>query len=597
MPEFLTREANLQPGDADGELIPCVIATETPVDRGDFLEVLSCRPGDVDLTRAPLPLIVQHDRTNLNVGVIEQIRVADGKVRGLALFGGSTQAREILAEVKRGIVRSLSVGYQLLRELHRQGSTVRFSWAPFETSVVGVPADPAAGFFRNLKGASIMDNEVVEDNDKPLTRSQRRGANAATEAERERVREILALGRIHNVRALAEQAVDSGMPLDTFRERVLDHLKSNGTLRPAESPDIGLTRREVERFSFTRAINAQIDPNYARREAGFELECSRACEQAYGKAPQGLFVPNEVLRYQRRDLTTGTPSAGGNLVATDHLADSFIELLRKRTLVLDLGATVLGSLHGNVAIPSQTGASSAFWVAEGGAPTESGPAFGQVALTPKTVGGYADFSRRLLLQASPDIEYLVRQDLAQVLAVEVDRAAIAGTGSGNEPTGILNTAGVSTVSIGANGGPLTWAQVLELEATLASLDADQGALAYLTTPAVRAAMKATPKLPGDAGAGFVWEPGPAGYGMMNGYRAAASNNVPANLTKGTGTDLSACIFANWRDLVIGQWGGLDIMVDKYSLSTSGGTRVVALLDVDIAVRRAASFALIKDIAT
>ncbi|MEW6415967.1 MAG: phage major capsid protein [Pseudomonadota bacterium] len=599
MPDFQTREAILQADEADGELIPCTLATEWAVDRGGYDEVLSCRHGDVDLTRVPLPLIVQHDHTRLNIGVIEQISVDQGRVRGLARFGSSAQAREILADVKAGIVRSLSVGYEILETISKSGRTVRFAWRPYECSAVSVPADPMAGFYRSssMKGTIMSDFIEVTENDTQLSRSQRRGATQATDAERERAREITAIGRMHNVRELADKAIDAGTPLDSFRLQVLDHLKSSGTLRPAESPEIGMTRKEVERFSFVRAINAQIDPNYARREAGFELEVSKACEQAYGKQPQGLFVPGEVLRYQRRDLVTSTPAAGGYLVATDHLAESFIALLRKRTYVIAMGATTLADLNGNAAIPSQTGAGSAFWVAEGGAPTESQQTFGQVPLTPKTVGAYTDFTRRMMLQSSPDIESMVRADLAQVVAVEVDRAAISGSGTSNEPLGILNTSGIGAVAIGTDGGPITWEKVLELEEALATLDADQGMLGYLTNPAVRRALKGTTKVASDAGAGFIWEPGREGYGMLNGYRAAASNNIPGNLTKGAGTNLSACIFANWRDLVIAQWGGLDIFVDKFTHGTSGGTRVVALLDLDIAVRRVASFAAIKDATT
>ncbi|HQS81552.1 MAG TPA: phage major capsid protein [Thiobacillus sp.] len=602
--EFFTREIELRPAEADSgsDIIPCTLASETPVERGDYLEVLSHRPADVDLSRAPLPLLVQHNHTELNIGVIEQVRIVGGKLTGLARFGSSTQAREILADVKAGIVRSLSVGYQLLKPLTETGRTVRFAWQPYECSVVSVPADHHAGFYRNHspKG-KIMTDVTITEND-ALSRSQRRSSNQGALEERERVQEIAAIGHAHNLQNDANRAIADGTSLDAFRSIAMSRIRSNGTLRPAESPDIGLSQREAERFSFQRAILAQMDPNYARREAGFELEASRALAEKLGKEPQGLFVPNEVLRHQRgqRDLVTGTPGAGGYLVANELDASSFIELLRARSHVLTLGATTLGGLVGNLSIPSQTGAATASWLAEGGAPTESQQAFGQVPLTPKTVGAYTDFSRRMLLQATPDIEAIIRADLAALMAVEVDRAAIAGTGANNEPTGILSTSGIGSVAIGANGGPVTWAHVLMLEEALANASADMGAMAHLTNAKVRRALKGTTKVSGDAGAGFIWSDEARdadGFGWMNGYKSAVSSNVPSTLTKGTGTNLSAMIFGNWRDLMIGQWGGLDLMVDKISLGTSGGTRVIALLDVDIAVRRAASFAAILDATT
>jgi hypothetical protein len=42
------------------------------------------------------------------------------------------------------------------------------------------------------------------------------------------------------------------------------------------------------------------------------------------------------------------------------------------------------------------------------------------------------------------------------------------------------------------------------------------------------------------------------------------------------------------------YGGLDITVDPYALSTSGGVRIVALQNVDVAVRHAVSFCKSSD---
>lgn len=600
MPEFFIREIELRAAEADGDLIPCVLSTEQPVDRGGYDEVLSHQSGEVDLSRAPLPVVVQHDHTQLNVGVVEQVRIEGGKLKGLARFGSSTQAREILADVKAGIIRSLSVGYQLLKTVSETGRTVRFAWMPYEVSVVSVPADPNAGFYRSLthssKGKIMTD---ITENDH-ATRSQRRSANQAALDERERVQEIAAIGQQFKLQNEANRAIAEGTSIDAFRELAMFRLKGAGTLRPAESPDLGLTSREIEQFSFVKAILAQTDANYARSNCGFELEASRAMAQKIGKEPQGLYVPNEVLRHQR-DLVVGTPANGGYMVGTDHMAADFITLLRNRCHVMTLGAKLLGDLVGNVSIPSQAGAGTAFWVAENGAVTESSQTFGQVPLTPKTVGAFTDFSRRMLKQSTPDIESIVRADLAALIAVEVDRVAIAGTGASNQPTGILGTSGIGSVAIGTNGGAITWAHVLQLEEALATANADTGAMAYLTNNKVRRALKGSTKVSGDAGAGFIWSDEARdadGFGTLNGYKSAASGNVPSNLTKGTSSGVcSAMIFGNFEDLLIGQWGGLDIFVDQSVNATSGGTRVIALLDLDVAVRRAASFAAILDATT
>jgi HK97 family phage major capsid protein len=231
-------------------------------------------------------------------------------------------------------------------------------------------------------------------------------------------------------------------------------------------------------------------------------------------------------------------------------------------------------------------------VNEGVAPTESQQAFDQVTMSPKTVGAFTDISRKLLLQSSLDVEAMVRLDLATVLALEIERAAINGSGTAPEPRGILQTSGVTAVALGTNGGTLTWANIVDLETQVAALNADVNNLNYLTNAKVRGALKAT-FIDGPGSGQRVWADG----NMVNGYNAAVTNAVPSNFTKGTGTNLSGILFGDFSALLIGMWNGLDLMVDPYTASTSGTVRVVALQDVDVALRHPESFAVIKDAKT
>lgn len=444
-----------------------------------------------------------------------------------------------------------------------------------------------------------MDNHE-NTNDLNQTRSQRRAAVRSETEMREAVREINAMAAQFSIpnHKVSSFIDERGFDVEGFRALVMNSIRDGGTLRPSEEPELGMSRKEIQQYSFVRAIRAQMDPLF-KRDAGLEVEVSRAFAQKTGREPQGIFVPPDVL--QHRDLVVGTPTAGGNLVATELYKEGFIGYLYKRCYLMALGARQLTQLVGNLTIPSQTGKSTAYWVAENSSVTESQPAFGQVAMAPKTVGGYTDYSRKMMLQSSPEIENLVRADLAQTIAVELDRVAIVGSGSGAEPRGILNTSGVGAIAIGANGGAPTWAHMLQLEETISLGNADTGNLGLMTNPKVRRKLKETTKVSADAGAGFIWESGPAddpGWGKVNGYRAVASNNVPSDLDKGTSTGVcSAAIFGNWADLLIGMWGGLDLIVDPYTGAPAGTQRIVALMDVDIAIRRAASFVVVKDILT
>jgi HK97 family phage major capsid protein len=279
-------------------------------------------------------------------------------------------------------------------------------------------------------------------------------------------------------------------------------------------------------------------------------------------------VPSEVLR---RDLTVGTASGAGDLVGTDFRPGSFIELLRNRSALAGLGVTSLTGLTGNVAIPRQTAAATAYWVAESGSPTESQQTVDQVNLSPKTVGAFTDYSRRLMLQASIDVEQMIRQDLATVLALEIDRVGLYGLGNTSQPLGIKLTTGINTENFGA--ATPTYTEVVSMESKIAADNADIGAMAYLMNATMRGNLKTKDKGT-DTGA-YVFEPG----GTVNGYSAVVSNQVESG-------DI---FFAVWSQLIMAMWSGLDLTVDPYTHSTSGTVRVVALQDVDFAVRHPEGF--------
>ena len=353
-------------------------------------------------------------------------------------------------------------------------------------------------------------------------------------------------------------------------------------------PAIGMTDKELQNYSLVRAINAAITGDW--RKAGLELEASQAVAKRLGREPQGFFVPYD---WQQRDLTKGTAGAGGYTVSTDLLATSFIDLLRNKQVLSQAGATILSGLVGDVKIPRQTGGATAYWVDESGAPTESQQTVDQVSLTPKTLGVFTDISRKLLLQSSIDVEGMVRTDLATVIALAIDLAGLHGTGADNQPTGIAATTGIGSVAGGANGLAPTWAHIVGLETEVATDNADIGRLGYVTNAKVRGKLKVT-DMGTDTGR-MVWADNKT---PVNGYSAHVSNQVSSALTKGDSTGVcSAIFFGNWADLIIGMWGVLDILVDPYTGGTSGTVRVIALQDVDVAVRHAQSFAAMLDALT
>jgi HK97 family phage major capsid protein/HK97 family phage prohead protease len=556
-------------------------SSEYPVARYFGNEILSHDKGAADLDRLndSAPLLFNHDADRV-IGVVERAYMNDEKRKGYARvrFSRNEFAQQVLSDVKDGILRNVSFGYSIDKMEEREdGNFVATSWRPYELSVVSIPADPhQVGFGRSIvedaepepaASAAISTPPVPEMED--TTPDMEVVRAEAVEAERSRIAEVTSLCNKHGMEDLGRQLVESGRSINEARAAVLEKLNIKEEPVNMKAAEIGLTEKESRSFSFLRAINYLANPTdrAAREAAAFEIEASEAAADKLGRASRGITIPVDVMR---RDLNVGTATAGGNLVETQLDSANFIDLLRNASALDQAGATVLTGLSGNVNIPRQSGAATAYWVAESGSPTESQQTIDQVALTPKTCGAFTDFSRKLMIQSSIDVENMVRTDLARVLALEIDRVGLYGSGSSNQPLGLKDTTGVLSEDFAANTP--TFAEVVALESDVSGANALLGSPVYLMNAAMAGSLKTATK---DSGSGqFILQ-----GGEVNGYRAVISNQVASN-------DLW---FGNFSDLIIAYFSGLDLMVDPFTGSTSGTVRVVALQDVDIAARHGASF--------
>ena len=570
--------------DQDKRTVRIAVSSEEPVERSFGTEILDHSEKSIDLSFARsgrMPLLLDHD-PRLQIGVVESVDL-DGSARRLRAtvrFGRNGLAKEVFEDVVDGIRSNISVGYQVNkmdpegREKYRVSS-----WSPLEVSLVSLPADRTVGVGRSAEDdlqkpvnpatprkETIMTEEVKIDVEAVK-------ADAARSAAKETA-EMFALAAKHNKRDLANEAVAKGLSLSEFRGALLEAIGS----KPLDDASIGLTKKETRNFSLIRAIAAMANPTDVelQRSAAFEFEASAAAARAAGVTAQGLYIPADILRgWNKRDLNSSDDAA---VIGEDYRAGDFVDVLRNSSSVMQAGARMLTGLVGDVAIPRKATASAAAWIAtEGAAASESEPTFNQITMAPKTVGATTDITRKLMKQATPDIEMLVRDDLSAALALAIDLGALAGSGSSGQPTGIKNTSGINAPTAFAAANP-TFAEVVAMETAVAEDNALAGSLAYILPAGMYGALKTTAK---DSGSGqFVVEPG----GTINGYRAIVSNQVTAG-------DL---YFGNWNDMLIGMWGGLDLIVDPYSGSKSGTVSITALQSVDVAVRHAVSFAFNND---
>ncbi len=402
------------------------------------------------------------------------------------------------------------------------------------------------------------------------------------ESARSQAAHIMQLGANHNMLQEATDHAMRGGTLEEFRSVVLDRIGTKPLLAEMPSDYLGLSANEERQFSLTRAIEAKASGDW--RNAGFEKE---VLNETHKRSKHGgMVLPPH---FMRRDLTTGSPSNGSNMIQTDVLGGSFINKLFQASVVLDQ-CTTLADNRGDIAIPKMATGTTAAWYTETGTLNESSPVISQVPLAPRTVAAFTEISRRMIQQSSADVEGLLRLDMANQMASAIDSAIIQGGGA-QEPSGVLDTDGIAIVELGENGDAITYASLVNLVKEVAVDNALTGRLAFVTNPQVVASMRQTARQSSGVEGNFILN----GDNTLLGHPVLSTNNVPNDFTAGTGTNLSAVVFGNWADVLVAFWSNFEILVDPYTKADQNLVRVRAVTDVDVAIRHTESFAAITDV--
>lgn len=348
------------------------------------------------------------------------------------------------------------------------------------------------------------------------------------------------------------------------RQRALD---------AADRADPGLSihgerTHEFRDYSLARRIAHQLDPSI---DAGREREIEAELALRSDIPAKGIRVPLEYFE-TRATQTTGNSAA---IAPVSFRPDMFTSALTNATVLQTLGATVLTGLSGNVVIPRETGSPNVGWVNEDQALPIGNATFDSLTLSPHHVGAITELSRQLIMQASPAADAILRSMLSRNIALEIDRAAINGTGANAQPFGILNTAGIPTVAYDTDLF-ITTANMMAA-ADIANVGSSRG---FVSTNGVKAAAAKTKDTTG--------HPIPLAE-IFHGEPVQFSNQVPSNLNPTA--NKHGLVYGDWADFLIGIWSQLDILVNPYAETaySKGNILIRAMATVDFGVRRPASF--------
>jgi HK97 family phage major capsid protein len=592
----------------DSDAIPVVVSTDAVVDVADGPEVLVHTPDAVDLRRAPLPIIATHAGGQVNVGIVDNLAIVGGQLRGMARFGSRPEAAGYRADVLDRIIRSVSAGYARIKaHVRSDGVLITTRWMPTHAALVAEPADIGAGFYRERteqeppfelqaepaattvlqpaapaasKGEAMSAETIATPAGASAEPGQDfRNIDPVQEANRRR-EAISKMARANGVtdERTVQHWVQSGKSWDQIADDLLQIRQANSKTAATQ---LDMPKSDVQRYSMWRAMNAVLSGDW--KHAGLELEASQAVAARTSRmhGAKGFFVPLDVQHakreVQQRDLTVASASGGGYLVGTENM--SFIDVLRNRSVALRMGATPMPGLSGNVTIPKQTAGATAYWLStEGTAITESALTFGQLALTPKTVGAYVEVSRLLMMQSSPAAEGIVTADLARQVALAADLAVLHGSGASGQPTGITATGSIGSVT----GTSLAYAGVLEFQSDVAANNVMPTRGGYVTTPAVAALLMARQRFSSTdtpLWQGNLWD------GQMVGFPAMSSAQVNS----------ATMIFGDWSQAVVGEWGVLEVSLNEQANFPMGVVGFRAFYTMDVGVRYAGAFSVATSI--
>ncbi len=567
-----TRRAAFGAADIEARSIPLVLTTDAPVERQGFIEVLDI--GTVDLSRGDLPLIESHDATRVNIGVVRGIRVDGGKLRGIAVFGKSARADELLQDIVDGIVSGVSIGYRLLDEgsniALRDGRTARkFAFQPYEVSIVAVPADTNAGFFRT----------------QPLTLTPQMTQDVQPQAQRNHAAEISAIAaHMPGGAEMAMSAIQRGLTVEQFQREALEKLAS----KPVPTADFGsggsTTQRSVlAATEGTKMKRLRSADDFRQHFSGGAIHRDQDVQFADFLRSAARMKSSDAAQ---RALSVAVDSAGGYTVPAVHMGQ-ILAALAPASSLMSAGASIVplpeaGKTFSFAAVDTLP---TAAWREENGLVAESAPTFRNVVLTPRSLSFYTRVSRELLADGV-NVETALYQAIAQAFAKEFDRAGLRGSGVAPEPLGLRNTSGIHSVTNGAAGATLTgYGNFFEAVEKILSANAPMPTAAIMH-PRARvdlAQLAATDNQP------LQIPP------MLSGLQMLTSSQIPTNLTVGASNDCTEIYIGDFSQLVFGMREALSIQVMGDAFADYGQIGFMCHARLDVAVLYPKAFALVTGV--
>jgi HK97 family phage prohead protease len=544
----------------EAEFYEGTIATETPVLRQDGNEeILVMHPTNIELHTKDLPLLENHDQDK-QIGIVENIRFVGKKLMAKIRFANDEYSQMLKADVDDKIRQNLSIGYRILDYFYENGKKMVNKFSIHEVSLVPIPADPNSGIGRNNELSYSVRNIHFK-----------KGNEMTTRKERKEVAEIVALGNQHNMSVEAQQFIENGNSLEQFRKHILDNISNDEPLPVMEAPMIN--KGTNEQYSISNAIRGCVDAKYR----GFEHEVSQDLQRKQTlKNEHGIIIPTEAVLGQRT-MTVG--NLGGNVSSISD-ASKLIPFVQRQGVYSSIGLTEFNGFSSDVKIPRGTSVATASFLSLDGttAITEGTPTMDSVNFSPTSLACFTEVSQKLILQSSVDMDNYLRNLMSESIANKLDLAVIHGSGSSNQPTGMLNATGINTETYSS---AIAYADLANALSTLANDGIPLNAVSWVVNPAEFASLQVKDK--GTDTGQFLLETGSNPndinqVGTMLGYPCYVSDSVPSG----------EVLLCRGQHSALGFFGGLELDVNPFQDFAKAVVGIRAIQDFDFQVLNANS---------
>lgn len=325
--------------------------------------------------------------------------------------------------------------------------------------------------------------------------------------------------------------------------------------------------KTMEKFSLLKAINDVANNRQLDERAQEVINAGISEFRKAGQSYNGQIVlPIE----ERANIQATVTTAGQENVAEDKLG--ILEPLRNSMVLVQAGATYMTGLVGDVSIPVYSG-SNVNWEGEVAPASDGAGTFSEVKLAPKRISAEVAISKQFIIQDSNSADEMLKRDIVNAIAEKLEKTILGKeAGSTTKPAGLFATA--PTIA-----GTPSYKDIVDMETALEEANVI-GDKVFIVNPSAKAVLKTTEKASGTAKYLMEGE-------EMDGYKVLTSASVAKALQ--VGADEAGVVFGCFNDYVIGQWGGIDLVVDPYTYAANGKIRLVINAYFDAKPRRAASF--------